>query len=298
MRQLIIIVLLTALPGIAQTSVAQTLARIQQSHTINIGFVPDQPPFSSQSERGNAEGYAVELCVYAAGVLKTRLGLPDLTANYIPAKPSAASAMLERGKIDVLCGAVTETLRSRELVSFSIPIYVTGVGALVRRDASPALLRVLNGEEHSTGPTWRATVNAGLANHVYVVHAGTTTEARVRERISSLGVIAKVVTVTTYEAGIQMVERRQADAFFADRAVLTTYAYRRKTGDKLLVLDRRFTLEPVALALKRGDEDFRLVVDTALSNLYRSGEYIPVYTRHFGEPTDTARMLFQAYALP
>ena len=64
------------------------------------------------------------------------------------------------------------------------------------------------------------------------------------------------------------------------------------------MLDRRFTLEPVALAFRRGDEDFRLLVDTALSDLYRSGQHLRTYARHFGEPTEAAQLLFQAYALP
>ena len=45
-------------------------------------------------------------------------------------------------------------------------------------------------------------------------------------------------------------------------------------GDKqrgeLVILDRLFTNEPAALALARGDEDFRLLVDRSLSQFYAS----------------------------
>ena len=72
----------------------------------------------------------------------------------------------------------------------------------------------------------------------------------------------------------------------------------RATRDELQVIDRRFTLEPMAMALQRGDEDFRLAIDTALSRLYSSGSYAKTYTTWFGKPSETASLLFQAYALP
>jgi polar amino acid transport system substrate-binding protein len=279
------------------TSTAQTFTRIQSTQSINIGFVPDQAPFSFTAEDKEAAGYAVEVCRNVTAALKARLGFPPLRINFVATSTTAGLEMVEQGRLDLLCGAIPETLQARERVSFSIPIYISGVGALVRKDAPASLLRVLNGEVPHTGPTWRATVNAGLANHTYAVRAGTTSESAVRDRIAKLGVIARVVAVPTYEEGLKLVAAGKASAFFADRVVLTTYVASHG-GDGLNVLDRRFTLEPVALALQRGDENFRLAVDTALSNLYRSGMYQRIYTRYFGEPSATAQLLFQAYSLP
>jgi polar amino acid transport system substrate-binding protein len=200
--------------------------------------------------------------------------------------------------MDLFCGPAHATLADRERVSFSVPVYVTGVGALVRTNASPTLMRVLNGQVAHTGPTWRATINAGLANETFAVYSGSTTEEWVREQIKSLGVLAKIITVSKYEEGVALVSQGKASAFFADRAVLLRYAAQGGEGDELKVVDRRFTLEPLALAMQRSDEDFRLAVDTALSRLYSSGSYARMYTTYFGKPTETASLLFQAYALP
>jgi hypothetical protein len=41
-------------------------------------------------------------------------------------------------------------------------------------------------------------------------------------------------------------------------------------------------VEPYELALPRGDENFRLVVDRVLSHIYPSGEIGPVVERTFG----------------
>ncbi len=277
---------------------AQTLPRIESTRAINIGYVPDQPPFSSTTSDRRAEGYAVDLCRQIVAALEARMAVSRLAVSYVPTSAAGGIELIEKGEIDLLCGAITETRSARVRVSFSIPIYITGIGALVRKDAPPALLRALNGEVPHTGPTWRATVNAGLSNQTYAVYAGSTSEARVRERIATTGVIARVVPVESHERGIELVSAGKAGAFFDDRILLTTLVSLRKDADELMVLDRRYTLEPAALALRRGDEDFRLAVDTALSDLYRSGQYLRTYARHFGEPTETAQLLFQAHALP
>jgi polar amino acid transport system substrate-binding protein len=44
--------------------------------------------------------------------------------------------------------------------------------------------------------------------------------------------------------------------------------------------------------LQRGDEDFRLAVDRALSTLYASGDIANVYAKSFGPPSDAVRTFF------
>jgi len=276
---------------------AQTIGRIQAARAVNVGYVPGQPPFTTSGDP-KPSGYLIDLCRYVTGVLGTRLGIQKLDVKFVATTPATAYDALARGEMDLFCGPAAATLAERERVSFSIPVYVTGVGALVRKDAPPALMRVLNGQVAHTGPTWRATINAGLANQTFAVYSGSTTEAWVRERIANLGVLAKVMTVSKYDAGVDLVSQGKADAFFGDRAVLIRYAAQRGEGEELKVVDRRFTLEPLSMAMQRGDEDFRLAVDTALSRLYASETYARTYSTYFGQPTDTARLLFQAYALP
>ena len=275
---------------------AQTLERIQSSGTFNVGFVPDEAPFSFKSKDKQAAGYSIELCQRVADTVKAKLSLSRLRVNYTPNSLETSLAMVEKGQIDVLCGAATDTLKRRERVSFSIPIFNTGIGVLLRDDAPPDLVRVLNGEEAHIGPKWRATVNRGLARHTYAVHAGTVTEEWVRDKIATLGVIAKIVTVDDHAKGVDMVDQKKADAYFADRVILEYYASGSKDYKELMVLDRYFTYEAIALAVARNDDDFRLVVDTTLSELYRSGEIVEIYQRYFGEPGDMTLLLFEIYA--
>jgi len=53
--------------------------------------------------------------------------------------------------------------------------------------------------------------------------------------------------------------------------------------------------------LRRGDSDFRLAVDTALSHIYRRGEIVQVFKGAFGAlttPSPLLNALFQISGLP
>jgi hypothetical protein len=49
--------------------------------------------------------------------------------------------------------------------------------------------------------------------------------------------------------------------------------------------------------LRRGDSDFRLAVDTALSHIYRRGKIVQVFKGAFG-PSPLLNALFQISGLP
>ena len=49
------------------------------------------------------------------------------------------------------------------------------------------------------------------------------------------------------------------------------------------ILPDLFSYEPLALALRRNDADFRLVADRVISDLYRSKKILKVYDDWFGQ---------------
>ncbi|MNF98064.1 hypothetical protein D3C84_809120 [compost metagenome] len=52
------------------------------------------------------------------------------------------------------------------------------------------------------------------------------------------------------------------------------------------------------MVLPRGDEDFRLLVDSVISGMYRSGEIEQAYGVYLGGASEGARRLFKLYAVP
>ena len=276
---------------------AATLDKIRQSGKLMLGHRTDARPFSYQDASGKAAGYSIELCEKVADDVKTELGLPALTVEWVPVTLEDRFQAVQQGKVDLLCGADSETLARRKEIAFSIPIFLSGIGAMLRTDAPAGLREVLSGEPPS-GPIWRGSPAQILQKKTASVVKGTTSESWVADRLQKLEIDANVAPVDSYEAGIRSVLDRKADVFFGDRPILLEAAAGSPSGSYLVVLERLFTSEPLALGLARGDEDFRLVVDRSLSRLFRSDQFMDVYVKWFGQPDNSAAIFFRLSALP
>ena len=291
---LLLICLFTLMPVLASAS---TLERVRMSNTFNLGYLPDFAPFSVHAG-DKASGFAIELCLKIADKVKIELGLPALQVRFHPVTVAEEMNAVSSGEVDILCTPTPPTLERRQRVSFSVPIYTAGLSAVVRQDAPEALLNVLNGKVAHTGPTWRATVNHGLASQTYAAIAGGLTEAWIRQQIRLLGVLTTLITVENTEEGIKRVAEGKADAFFADRMMLKSLLAQPPYSGNLLLLDRVFEYSPTSMAVDRNDENFRLLVDTVLSEMYRTGEMEHAYVNYLGGVSNMDRKLFKVYAIP
>ncbi len=293
------VVLLTVsllpMPWVAPASAA-TLDRVRETGKLTLGYRTDARPFSYQDESGNPDGYAVILCKQLADGLKSEFGLSDLAVEWVPVTTEDQFKAVQENKVDLLCGAA-ETLTARKEVDFSVPIFPGGIGALLRVNAPVGLKEVLSGQPPS-GPLWRGFPAQILEKQVFSVVAGTPTEKWLASQIDKFQLTANVVPVKGYEEGIRGVLDGSTDVFFADRSILLDAAKRSPSADDLLVLDRQFTFGPIALALERGDADFRLLVDQALGKLFGSQEFHRSYVKWFGQPGAEADMFFKLSTLP
>ena len=276
---------------------AGTLDRVRDAGKINLGYRADARPFSFKDDGGNAAGYSVALCQKIVEQVKTDLKLPALNVVWVPVTLEGRFQDVEQGRVDLLCGADTETLARRKDVSFSIAIFPGGIGAMLRGDSSFRLREVLT-KGRQAGPFWRATPAEILQKQVFAAVPGTTAERWLGSRLNDLQIDSKVVSVASYDAGVKSVLDRTANVFFGDRAILLDAAKRSPSAGDLIVLDRRFTTEQIALALPRGDDDFRLVVDATLSRFFGTAEFRALYTKWFGEPDADAVAFFRANQLP
>ncbi|WP_426115587.1 amino acid ABC transporter substrate-binding protein [Pseudomonas sp. DSP3-2-2] len=286
-----------ALSTLSLLTSANTLERVRSSHTLTLGFRPDLAPFSVV-DGDQARGYAIDLCLMVADKLKSELGLPDLQVRYQSVTVAAEVNAVSSGKVDILCTPTPPTLERRKWVSYSIPVYTAGLSVVVRNDAGEPLLNALNGQVVHDGPTWRATVNRGLANQTYATVEGGVTEEWIRQQMRLLGVVASLVTVTDNDEGTRLVVDGKADAFFSERMLLRSELAKQGEASKLILLDRIFEYLPVAMMVERNDEDFRLLVDTALSEAYRSGAIERAYDKYLGGADGILKKLFKVYALP
>jgi putrescine:ornithine antiporter len=280
-------------PPAAAAAPSGTLDRIRSAGRIRLGYRTDARPFAYRDESGQAAGYSIALCQRIGDELKDEPGLAGVSVEWVPVTVDNRFRALQQGEIDVLCGAETVTLARRAEVDFSIPIFPGGVGALLRSDAPARLREVLAGRGQTYRPTWRASASQVLQARAFTAVAGTTAAKWLTERTQELQVVAALSTVDAYETGIRALLDRRSDAFFGERAILLDAARRHPSARDLTVLDRLFTYEPLALALGRGNDDFRLLVDRTLSRFYASGELGSLYVKWFGEPDESAMTFFR-----
>jgi ABC-type amino acid transport substrate-binding protein len=285
-------------PAAPSSATAGTLARIRDAGRVRLGYRTDARPFSYKDDAGQPAGFSVTLCQRIADAAKGEPGLGAVAVEWVPVTVDDRFRALQQGQIDLLCGAETVTLARRAEVSFSLPIFPGGIGALVRADAPARLREVLSGRGQTYRPTWRASAAQVLQARSFSAVTGTTSAQWLTTRIKDLQVVADVAPVGSHDAGIQALLDRRSDAFFGERAVLLDAARRHPSARDLVVVDRLFTYEPLALALGRGDEEFRLFLDRSLSRLYGSGDMGGLYTKWFGEPDETTLAFFRWNTLP
>jgi ABC-type amino acid transport substrate-binding protein len=293
---LLIAALLTAVH--MSPAAAATLDRVKAAGKLTLGYRTDAQPFSYRDSSGGPAGYSVTLCQKIADQVKAELGLPTLSVEWVPVTVPDRLSDVQQGKIDLLCGAASATLTRMKEVSFSIPIFPGGIGALLRADSPSRLRDLLTGAPPLSHPVWRGSpALTFLEKKTFAVVKGTTSEPWLAGRLKQFEIDASVVVIENYDAGVQRVLDRKADVLFGDRAILLQAA-KRNASEDLFVLDRLFTYEPIALGFARGDEDLRLLVDRTLSRTYRSKELGPLYSKWFGSLEEGEATFFQQSALP
>jgi ABC-type amino acid transport substrate-binding protein len=260
---------------------AGTLDTVRQTKALRIAYREDAPPFSFADEAGLPAGFTIDLCRSVAKHIGEQLSIGDLKIDYVLVTAENRFDAIENGKADLLCEPTSETLARREKIDFSIPTFVDGASLLASGD----------------GPS----EFAGLSGKKIGVLTGTTTEQSLRDTLARANITAEITPAKTHQEGLAMLDKGEIVAYFADRAILAYLAARSSDAHKLRLADNYFSLEPYALALPHGDEDFRLAVDRALSHIYRSGEIAIVFAHTFGaamQPSDTLKTLYSVSALP
>jgi ABC-type amino acid transport substrate-binding protein len=231
---------------------------------------------------GRPVGYSVDLCVVVARAIQRKLGLNDVKVIWVPVTADDRVQLVVDGKVDLECSTTTASLSRQERVDFSLMTFVDGAGLLTLASNAP--------------PT-----TAELAGKRIAYIPGTTTEKVVVQGLKSQQVTAKMVPVNDHAQGLAAVEEGRADAFVSDRSVLAALALGARDPNKFVLSRNAFSYEPYGLMMRRNDAAFRVVVNRALAELYRSGDVGVVYERWFGAlgaPGEALQAMYLLQALP
>ncbi len=243
--------------------IPNTLDQIKQTGKIRIGYRESEPPMSFLSKKGKPIGYSIDLCNRIVAGVKIEIG-KEVSVEYIPVTAHSRFDALAENKIDILCGSTTKTLSRGNLVDFTQLTFVTG-----------ASLMMLKGEEINE-LSERDGKKGGVVRD-------TTTLEKLDKMLKETSTDAEVVTFNTALEAVDALRKGKVAAYSSDQVVLIGLVITAEDGDNFSISPEVFSYEPFALGVRRNDADFRLVADSVLSRLYRTGHVDQIYEKWFGK---------------
>jgi ABC-type amino acid transport substrate-binding protein len=265
--------LLLAGPAAAQTD---TLDKIRASGVITMGYVESSAPFSFVDDSKQPQGYSVELCRAIASGVRAQLKLASLETRWVALTIQNRLEAVSSGRVDLECGTTTWTLSRQALVDFSLITFLDGGSILSRADSQLGRIGDFSGKR-------------------LAVITGTTTEKVLRGSLSRRGINAEIVMVSDRREGLKLLDNSEVDGFASDRTALIGIVLMSKTGHSFKLLDEDFSVEQYALALPRGDHEFRLAVNRVLARLYRTGAIQQIYNQWLGKLGPPSLLLSATY---
>jgi len=265
--------LLLAGPVAAQNG---TLDKIRSSGVMTMGYVESSAPFSFVDQTGQPQGYSVDLCRAIASGVRTQLKLASLETRWVPLTIQNRLDAVAGGRVDIECSTTTWTLSRQALVDFSLITFLDGGSILTRAEAQAGRIVDFSGKR-------------------IAVITGTTTEKVLRATLSRRAIEAEIVTVGNRAEGLKLLDDSKVDGFASDRTALIGIVLTSKTGHSFKLLDEDFSVEQYALALPRGDHEFRLAVNRVLARLYRTGAIQQIYNQWLGKLGPPSLLLSATY---
>lgn len=230
------------------------LAEIQKRGKLLVGMEAGYLPFEMRDKQGRMVGFDVDLLTAAAKSMEVQVEFVNTAWDgIIPA--------LLTNKFDVIASGMTITQTRNLKVNFAEPYIVVGQTVLVRKGLEGKIKSYLDLNK----PEYRV-----------VSKLGTTGEQAVKRLIPR----AKYISFETEQEGALEVINGRADAWVYDLPFNAIMATTKGKG-KVAHLDKPFTFEPLAWAIRRGDPDFLNWLNNFLRQARNDGTYDQIYAKWF-----------------
>jgi len=210
--------------------------------------------FRRKARQLSLMGFDIDVGIEMAKALGVKpVFIDTLWPSIIPA--------LNLGRFDVIFGGMSVTESRKEKVDFANPFMTVGQTVL------------LNAEHEKAVQSYQ---DLNDPKFTVVSKPGTTGEEAVKKMIPK----ATYKTVDTEIDGAMRVLQGKADAFVYDFPFNAVF-YAMNPSDKLVFLDKPFTIEPIAWAIRKNDPDFKKFLNQFLARLKADGRFNKMYHEWF-----------------
>jgi ABC-type amino acid transport substrate-binding protein len=227
------------------------LAAIRDRGVLRVGVLYNNPPFSLLTTGGQLEGFEPEL-VRAMGETW------GVEVTFVQVTRQTGIPHLLNGNVDMLAATVPHRRESHELVDFSQAVFRSGYLMLVPDDSSIEGIADLDGQA------------------VGIVEAASFDV--IGERARDEGVTPTAQQFGSTSEAVDALLEGEVSAVVARREALMLAT---QNHPELTMRSEFLLLEPYAFAIRRGDANFRNLIDVTFQGLLSGGVYAELFNEHF-----------------
>lgn len=230
------ILLTSVLAGtfMAVANAGENLDAVQKNGVIKCGVVQSLPGFAAPDDNNVWRGLDADYCRGLAAAIFA----DGSKVEYVPLSSKQRFTALQSGEIDVLARVTTETLSRDGLgIDFVGVNYYDGQGFMVRKDLGVSSAKELSG--------------ASVCSNT-----GTTTETNMADYFNANGMKFKPVIFEKSDEVKAAFEAERCDVYSSDASGLYVQRSRLKNPEDYIILPEIISKEPLAIAVREGDDKF------------------------------------------
>ncbi|MDO4251398.1 MAG: transporter substrate-binding domain-containing protein, partial [Moraxella sp.] len=173
--------------------------------------------------------------------------------------------LVQNGTVDLECGSTTNNEERAQQVDFSVGFFEIGTRLLTATDSG------INSFDDLKGQT-------------LVTTAGTTSERYIRQYNDEKQLGINIISAKDHGESFLMLENGRAKAFMMDDVLLAGEKAKAKDPAKWHIVGEPQSFEIYGCMMRKGDTEFKALVDDTLKAVYSSGEINQIYDKWFMQP--------------
>jgi glutamate/aspartate transport system substrate-binding protein len=242
-----------------------TMKKIKDTGTITLGVRDSSIPFSYLDDKQSYQGYSIDLCMKIVNAVQKQLGLTSLNVKMNPVTSATRIPLMANGTVDLECGSTTNNLERQKQVAFAPTTFVTANRLLAKKSSNINTLDDMKGKN-------------------LVSTSGTSNLKQVTALNGERNLGMNIMAAKDHAEAFLMVETGRATAFAMDDILLASLAASSKSPNDYTITKEALSVEPYGIMLRRDDPQFKKAVDSAIENVFKSGEINKIYAKWFQSP--------------
>ncbi|WP_410920194.1 amino acid ABC transporter substrate-binding protein [Proteus mirabilis] len=266
MRKLALSLMILGAAGAVQAEeLTGTLKKINDNDIIIVGHRESSVPFSYYDNQQKVVGYSQDYSNLIVEAVKEKLGKPNLQVRLIPITSQNRIPLLQNGKFDFECGSTTNNLARQQQADFSNTIFIVGTRLLAKKDSGIKDF-------------------ADLAGKNVVVTSGTTSEMLLNKLNDEKKMNMRIISAKDHGDSFRTLESGRAVAFMMDDALLAGERAKAKKPALWEIVGTPQSEEAYGCMLRKGDTQFKSLIDETIANAQKSGAAEKSFNRWFNAP--------------